>query len=75
MAHPTAVAEAVEMGMNPVPYACEECRSRGSPHGLLVFPVDGDWPTPQCRYHKEPVPMTRSRHYDAQGNRIKKENK
>lgn len=53
----------------PVPYSCESCRQRGSPHGLLVFPANGDWPVPECRYHREPLPMTRSRHYDSQGNR------
>jgi len=41
---------------------------------MLVFPVDDGWPVPECRYHKKPVPMTRSRHFDAQGNR-KKETK
>lgn len=59
------------MGVNtPVPYSCETCRSRGSPMGLLVFPVDGVWPTPKCGYHKEPLPMTRSRFYDERGERI-----
>lgn len=42
---------------------------------MLVFPVDDQWPVPECRYHKDPIPMVRSKHYDSQGNRIKKENK
>ena len=59
----------------PVPYSCESCRSRGSPHGMLVFAVDDDWPVPSCRYHREPIPMTRSPHYDPQGNKVReKEN-
>lgn len=36
---------------------------------------DGNYPQMECRYHKPPVLMERSPFYDAQGNRIKKENK
>lgn len=75
MAPAPAVAEVVVSMSNlpPVPYSCEECRSRGSPNSMLVFPVDDGWPVPACRYHKDPIPMVRSKHFDSQGNRIKKE--
>jgi hypothetical protein len=56
---------------SPVPYSCEECRQNGSPHAILVFPVGGEWPVPECRYHKDPIPMIRSKFYDAEGNKIK----
>jgi len=60
----------VGVSLPPVPYACESCRSRGSPNGVLVFPSDGRWPVPECRYHREPLPMTRSRFFDQDGNRV-----